>query len=110
MIRLAGLPLGHIPDSATNPGNVTAQEAAPASHSVIVRRDGNRFEIYVDGLPVLLDPSEKLTERLSIEPAPDETAVLRILSLPGKRRQMADCHSGVPECLAVHFCHFGTDR
>ena len=78
-IRLAGLPLGHIPDSATSPGDVTAQDVAPASHSVIVRRAGKRLEAYVDGLPVLLDPPEKLPERLSIEPAPDETAILKNL-------------------------------
>jgi hypothetical protein len=78
-IRLAGLPLGHIPDSATSPGDVTAQDVAPASHSVIVRRDGKRLEVYVDGLPVLLNPPEKLPERLSIEPAPDETAILKNL-------------------------------
>jgi hypothetical protein len=78
-IRLAGLPLGHISDPARKPGYVATDDVITTGHPVIIHRRGNHLEVYVDETPVLLEPSDQPSEWLSIEPAPDESAILRNL-------------------------------
>jgi len=80
-IRLLGLVLGSPQLSAAGPeGHSESAKALASWHRVQVSRQGGRVSLTVDGetVPVGRD-TESLTELLTIEPALDETAILRNL-------------------------------
>lgn len=80
-IRLVGLALDSPPPSGGGAdGHLESANAMASWHRIEVRRQAGRVSLTVDGetIPVGRD-SESFTEWLTVEPAPDETAILRNL-------------------------------
>jgi hypothetical protein len=77
-IRIAGLLLGS-PNQSLDDERRPA-DSSPAWHQVQLHRDGFRIAVEIDGQPISERPgSGPPADWLSIEPAPDETALLRNL-------------------------------
>ncbi len=82
-MRIAGLPLDP-PAMASGelPSPLTGEAVGPDRHRVLIRRTRERIELSVDDANFTPDPSaDPLTEWLTIEPPPDQTAVLRNLDV-----------------------------
>jgi beta-lactamase regulating signal transducer with metallopeptidase domain len=80
-IRLVGLPL-ELPEGPAHAGQGRSDRRdSPAStfwHRVRLDRDGDQIRLEIDGKAIAVDRAHSdLADWLTIEPAPDETAVLR---------------------------------
>ena len=81
-IRLAGLTLETPDDRSSSEDHLISAGSAPSWHRIHVRRKADRVLLTVDDKTIPVDrDSESLTQWLTIEPAADETAVVRNLLL-----------------------------
>jgi len=82
-MRIAGLQLDPPAMAPSDlPAPLPGLSARPDRHRVLIRRTRERIELSVDNASSTPDPSaEPPTEWLTIEPPPDQTAVLRNLDV-----------------------------